>query len=266
MDIEGKTVMVTGASSGIGEEFARQLHEEGADLILVARRQVLLEQLNTEFNSKRADSSRYLVVDLADSQGSEMKQLENLLSGGEVDILVNNAGCGSFGPYEELLLENELRMVSLNVIATMRLSHFAIHGMKNKSTGSIVSISSIGAFQPLPLMATYAATKAFNFIHSMALRYELRSSGINVLTVCPGPTATEFGGVARVPGTLTGVGRTDVAIVVSKAIKGLKREKAWIIPGWYARLISIPSRFLPKTFTTKQVYKVLSDALAKSRL
>ena len=136
--------------------------------------------------------------------------------------------------------------------------------MKERKEGEIISLSSIAGFQPLPLMSTYAATKAFNLFHSLGLKEELREFGINVLAVCPGPVATEFGGVARVPGTMTGGTRDSAESVVRSSLKALRHEKAFVVPCLRGKLISLPSRLLSKSLTSRRVYKVLSKVYAKA--
>ena len=200
MALQDKKALITGASAGIGAEFAKQLHAKGCKLVLVARREELLRQISEELNNIRSDSVEYRAIDLTDRSEAGLKSLLSYIENIEIDILVNNAGRGSFGHFNVLDREVEEEIVHLNVIAPLLLAHKVIPQMKKRRAGDIVTISSIAGFQPLPYMASYAASKAFNYSHSLGLRYELKQFGINVLTVCPGPTNTEFAGVARVPG------------------------------------------------------------------
>ena len=262
-----KTALISGASSGIGAEFARQLHALGANVILVARREEALGQLARELNNKRQDSAAYMVVDLtqeiADREGS-IQELLRLMSETRIDILINNAGRGSFGLYDDLDIDKEIDQLTLNVAASMRLAHAVIPQMKKRHHGAIVQISSIAGFQPIPYMATYAATKAFNLFHALALRHELKPFGISVLAVCPGPTATEFGGVARVPGTSTGLARDDVQMVVKKSIAALTRNRAIVFPGLRASLVSLVPRLLPINVSTWFMKRLLDKTYRKS--
>jgi uncharacterized protein len=254
------TVLITGASSGIGAEFARQFHARGAELVLVARRVERLQQLADGFNQARPASARLIATDLTKTEG--LKRLVDFISQNQIDVLVNNAGRGSFGCFESLPLEEEIEMVNLNICATLTLSHAVIPQMKSRKSGAIISLSSIAAFQPLPFMATYAATKAFNFVHSLALHFELASFGVKVLTVCPGPTGTEFGGVARAPGKLTATARDRVVDVVSQSLRALDGGSAWVVPGsWRSSCMSVFSRFLPKQFTAWLLGKILYSSL-----
>jgi uncharacterized protein len=248
LELKDKIALITGASSGIGEEFARQLHALGVNLILVARRKNLLDELARELNLIRENSTSVVSVDLTDEK-DRIKLIE-FCRDVPIDILINNAGRGSFGRFEKLPLNEELYQVELNIVATLSLLNVVIPYMKKRNFGVIISISSISGFQPLPFMSTYAATKAFNLSHTLALREELKSFGIKVLAVCPGPVATEFAGVARVPGEFTGLPRSSAYSVVKSSINALLKEKPWIIPTFRAKLLALPSLFLSRTFTT----------------
>jgi len=249
-----KTVLVTGASSGIGREFAIQLHRAGARVLMVARRKDRLEELCINFNKLRPNSSRSWAVDLSsDLSRGEVLGIEDflpLLDQEPVDILVNNAGAGSFGEFETLPIERECELVNLNVLATMRVAHHLIPAMKKRGAGGIINVSSIAGFQPIPYMATYSATKAFNLFQAMAWRYELQRFGIRVLIVCPGPVDTEFGGVARVPGEFTGIKRDLSAEVVAQSLAAFKKNRAIVIPGRRAKLLILPLYVFPLALTT----------------
>ncbi len=261
-DFKNLKVLITGASSGIGAEFARQMAKKGASLILVARRQDLLEKLATELRASGAAAVQVLPADLSEAEGLQV--VTQQINSDRIDLLINNAGKGSFGYFEALDIDQELKQINLNVVATVALAHAVIPQMKLRKSGAIISVSSIAAFQPLPLMATYAATKSFNFMHSIALREELRPFGIKVLTLCPGPTATEFGGVARVPGTISAVARDEVQMVVSKTLQALSSNQAFVVTGLRSLGMSLMSRVLPKTFTTWIVGRGLRQTLNQS--
>lgn len=256
------TALITGASSGIGKEFARQVHGLKARVILVARRKDLLEELAAELNNKRPDFAEILAADLTKEE--DLKKVSDYIKANKIDLLVNNAGRGSFNYFEKLNVEDEINQVKLNIIATQKLAHAIIPQLKERKEGAIISVSSIAAFQPLPFMATYAATKSFNYMHSLALREELKPFNVKVLVVCPGPTATEFGGVARVPGTLTGIARDSAEMVVASALKALSKNKAVVITGFRSKIMSLVSKFLPKTLSTARVGRGLRAILLKS--
>lgn len=259
MDLNGQLCVITGASAGIGAGFARALHGRGARVVLVARRAERLEELHREFESIRPGSSRVLVADL--TSAADLDSLATMLRTEPVCVLVNNAGFGSFGIFETLPLEREREMVALNITAPLVLSHAALPGMKARGTGALITISSLAGFQPIPTMATYAGTKAFDLFFSLALAEECRSHGVSCLAVCPGPVATEFGGVARVPGTVTGKSRDTVEEVVRDSMFALDRGKSLVVPGPRARLLQPLVRLLPLGLRTRTVARQLRKVL-----
>ena len=260
---EGLNALITGASSGIGAECAAQLHSRGVNVILVARREERLSEIASVLNAKRANSARFLTLDLCDH--SALQRLEEFITHERIDILVNNAGRGSFGMFEEIPLETELELVSLNIAASVAVAHAVISQMKARRSGVIISVSSVAAFQPLPYMSTYAATKAFNFHHSLALRHELAPFGVKVVVLCPGPTATEFGGVARVPGFVTNMARDSVSDVVRDCLRAVDRNIPFVVPGLKSRLLSIASRVLPVSLSTWITERMLAPVLREAK-
>lgn len=263
MNLQGSFAFISGASGGIGLEFARQLHRLGVSVALCARREEPMQRAVAELNSLRTGSASYLVADLTRDEG--ISKAVQFIRAHRIDVLVNNAGRGSFGEFEELPLEEELNLVQLNIVATLRLAHAAIPQMKARGTGALVSVSSIAAFQPLPFMATYAATKAFNFSHSLALRRELAPFGVRVLTVCPGPTETEFFGVARVPGTVTGGRRDRVEDVVAQSIRALRANRPYVVTGLRSKMLALASRISPLEISTWAVRKMLESPLSHKK-
>ncbi len=257
--------VVTGASSGIGAEFARQLHQDGLNVILVARRRENLQALEASLNAKRAESASFLEVDLCAPGTPEFKKLEVLLQESPVEVFVSNAGFGSFGEFDELPLAKELDMITLNVASSTRLLHAAVGGMKQRRRGQIAIVSSIAGTQPLPYMATYSATKAFNLTQAVALHSELKSYGISVLAVCPGPVATEFGGIARMPGTVAGGRRDSVEAVVAEALRALRRGAVTVVPCMRAKLLWFASSLLPRAVSASVIARMFRPVLAESK-
>lgn len=256
-----KNVLITGASSGIGKAFAEEFHRRGAQVVLVARRKELLQTIADSLNNERKDSAKVLVKDL--SMLSEVKELTDYIRNNQIDILINNAGFGSYGYFESLPFEKEQEMVQVNIAAPLALSHAAIPQMKKRKSGIIINLSSVAGFQPLPYMATYAGTKAFDLWHSIALWSELKSFGVRVLAVCPGPTATEFGGVARVPGTMTGIYRDTVESVVEQTFRALSTNVPFVVTGFRSKLMTLAARYLPLSVTTRVLGWQLGSVLSK---
>jgi short-subunit dehydrogenase len=201
-------------------------------------------------------------VDLAKHSG-ELDRLRALIPTRTVDILINNAGRGTFGSFEEIDGAAEEEMILTNVLASTLIARAVIPQMKARRSGAIVSVSSVAGFQPLPYMASYSGTKAFNVVQALALRHELKPFGIQVVTLCPGPTQTEFAGVARIEGHITGSKRDPVEFVVAEALRALERNRAFVVPGLRSALMSLGSRLLPKDFTTWVCEKMLRGALPK---
>lgn len=194
--MSNKLALITGASSGLGVEFARLFAQDGCDVLLVARRRGPLEELAKELALAHGIAAYPLVVDLAEPTAPQrlFDELENRKF--TVDFLVNNAGFGSNGAFLELDLDREVEMVEVNVQALLKLSWLFGRGMRARGSGRILNIASTAGLQPGPYMATYYATKAFVVSFSEALAHELKGSGVTVTAHCPGATATGFAGTA----------------------------------------------------------------------
>lgn len=263
LGFQGKVALITGGSAGIGAEFARQLHARGCDVWLIARRAENLEALATELNTVRPGSATFDTVDLSKRNG-ELDRLLELIPARTVDILINNAGRGSFGYLDTIEREIEAELIATNVLASTLIVHAVIPQMKTRRAGAILSVSSVAGFQPLPYMATYSGSKAFNIVQALALRHELRPFGIRVVALCPGPTETEFAGVARIEGHITGSRRDSVEFVVQEAIAALEKDRPFIVPGVRSALMSLGSRLFPRDFTTWVCEKMLRGALPRN--
>lgn len=191
-----KLALITGASAGLGVEFARLAAKDGHDVVLVARRLQQLEAVAQEVSSAHGIQAHPLAANLGDRAAPRRLFNELKQRGLHVDVLVNNAGFGSTGEFLDLPLERELEMVEVNIQALMQLSHLFGQEMRARKSGAILNIASTAGFQPGPYMATYYASKAFVLSFSEALAYELRGTGVTVTAHCPGATATEFSGTA----------------------------------------------------------------------
>lgn len=244
-----KRALVTGASSGIGETFARHLARKGYDLILVARRRERLAQLAEELTAAHSVGAEIIAADLA--QPDAVAAVEERLRAGDVSMLVNCAGFGTSGEFVSLSEERELEEIDVNVRALTRLSHAALEKMVPAGKGAIINVASTGAFQPVPYMATYAATKAYVLFFSEALHEEVKPYGVSVTCLCPGPVKTEFQQVAGVDQRRLRLGWTDPDKVVSQALRASARGKAIVVPGGLNQATALSARFTPRFVTRK---------------
>ena len=257
-----KWSIVTGASSGIGAEFARQLHQQGYNVVLIARRLSLLQELADELEAQRPLSTKVMAVDLTDPKG--LQAIMELCDRIDVGCFVSNAGRGSFGHFAELDSETELNLIDLNIKTQTVLLPSVLQQMRKRGSGKVVIIASIAGFLPVPYMATYSATKSFNLTHGLALHQELKPYGVTVTSVCPGPVATQFGGVARVPGEATNLKRDDTKRVVEDALRALQRRAPWVIPGRIGPLLGL-ARFLPWNISVPIIARALRGSLPSKR-
>lgn len=253
----GGIALITGASAGLGAEFARQLHASGYSVLLAARREDRLKTICAELNSLRPGSAEYVVCDL---EAQDKSALLDFLAGRSIDVLINNAGRGSFGRFDELSEDGELSLVRLNIEGFLSVLRLVIPGMKARRSGKILNVSSISAMQPVPFMATYAASKAFNLWHSLALREELRSFGVSVTALCPGPTATEFGSAAKVPGDRISFDSASPTGVVAEALKAMGRGRAYVVPTMRAKFVHLLTRICPIGLRTRVLGLMLAGA------
>ena len=239
--------LITGASAGLGAEFARQLSSHGQKLVLVARRIDRLEALASELGNARA-----VACDLA-APGAVAALMADLAGHGEsVDTLINNAGFGLWGRFFGLDAKQQREMVDLNVGALTELCRAVAPGMVERRSGAILNLASTAAFQPGPRMAVYFATKAYVLSLTEALHEELKPHGISVSALCPGPTKTEFGEIAGFSGN-SAFNRISAsgASVVRIGLHGLARNKAVVIPGLLNKASAQGHRLLPRSVLRK---------------
>ncbi|MEV6974571.1 SDR family oxidoreductase [Kitasatospora sp. NPDC093806] len=225
------TALITGASSGIGAEFAAQLAARGHDLVLVARSADRLEELAKRLGDAHGITAHVLVQDLAVPDAARRIGAELDERGLTVDLLVNNAGFGTSGRFEAIDGQRDHDQLMVNVVALVDLTHELLPGMLARGKGSVINVASTAAFQPTPYLAVYGASKTFVLNFSMALRQEYRGRGIRVLAFCPGPVETAF---FEVIGTrkaaVTGSFATPES-VVKAALKALAADRAYVTPG-----------------------------------
>jgi len=243
------TALVTGASSGIGREIARELGRRGYGLTLVARRREKLEELAAELSSASAARIEIVECDLADADARDRLEEDVVKCGLTVEVLVNSAGMGTYVPFADSERERELQQVRLNVEAPVDLMARYLPGMVSRGRGAIVNISSSSGLQPTPNNATYAASKSFLLFHSEAVHAEVKRSGVTVTAVLPGPVRTEFqeANGAAFAEKLPGFVWVPVERVASDAIEAVEKGKRTVIPGGLpVRAAFGPNRFAPK--------------------
>ena len=238
--------LVTGASSGIGEGFARKLAERKTDLVVVARRTERLEALAAELQTTTGVDVEVLSADLADplARGAVEERLRSTAS--PVDLLVNNAGFTIRGPFADLDIDKKTEEVVVDVVAVVRLTHAALQMMIPRRHGGIINVSSYTSFFPTATLATYSAGKAFITTFTEAVSEELRGTGVVVSALCPGATPTEFGGQARLNMTNMGLPITSVESVVKAGLRGLDRGQVVVVPGMFYDMSARTSRLFPR--------------------
>ena len=247
------TALVTGASSGIGEAFARALAARGHDLVLVARRAEVLQALGDALAQDHGVSTEVLVADLETDAGVGAVETRLRDQARAVDLLVNNAGFGTSGPFLELPVDGEESEIRLNVLALVRLTHAALGPMVQRGRGGVINISSVGAYQPIPTMATYGATKAFVSSFSNALHEEVKGKGVNVMVVAPGYTHTSFHERAKITSNanMPELMWQSADEVVLHALNHYERGKAVSIPGAINKMTVAFSATLPAGVSRK---------------
>jgi short-subunit dehydrogenase len=224
--------LVTGASAGIGDAFARLLAARAYNLVIVARDVARLDALAKELHAQHKTEVEIVGADLIER--GQLATVEARLADESrpIDTLINNAGFGTYGSFPELDVDTETRMVELNVLALMRLTHAAIGPMVASGRGAILNVSSLGGFQPTPKIATYGATKAFVTSFTQAVHEEVLGSGVKVSCICPGFTRTEFQERAQVEAKkMPDFVWQSAGEVAAAGLAGLEKNRALIVPG-----------------------------------
>lgn len=253
------TTLITGASSGIGEAFARRLASDGHDLFLVARSGDKLRELCDELSAAHEIKADYLALDLTEPNAEErcFKGTHRLRV--EVDVLINNAGFGSMGDFAKLDIERELQMIRLNIGALVGLTHRYLEPMRRRGKGTIINISSTAGFQPIPFMATYAATKTFVTAFSEAIAEENQPFGVEVIAVCPGSTETPFFETGKVGREFAAKGMETPEQVVDTALRAIGSGNVRVVSGWRNRLVTRAVAAVPNSLITR----LIADKLRK---
>ena len=240
--------LITGASNGLGKDFAKELSKKGYDLVLVARSKDKLETLKRELKT-------YIEIEVMDLSIKEnVFKLYNKYKG-EIDLLINNAGFGLFGKFTDTDLDTELNMIDLNVTAYHILTKLFLQDFVKKNNGRILNVASSAAFEPGPLMTTYYSTKSYVYKMTMGIYEELRreKSKVKIHVLCPGPVDTGFNDRAHVR---FGVKSQKSIDVVKYTLKKMNQNKLIIIPGLTIKLGVFANRILPRKTITKFTYKI----------
>ena len=248
-------VLITGASSGLGADFAKELSKEGYDLILVARSKEKLEKIAKELKSN---------IEIEAMDLSVKENVYKLYSKykGKVDLLINNAGFGAFGKFVDSDLDNELNMIDLNIVTYHILTKLFLQDFVKKDKGQILNVASSAAFEPGPLMSTYYATKSYVYNLSMGIYEELRrdKSNVKINILCPGPVDTGFNERAHVKFRVKSLQSKDV---VKYTLKCMKKNKLIIIPGFTIKLGVFTNRLFSRKFIVKCTYKIQKSKTLK---
>jgi short-subunit dehydrogenase len=253
----GKTALITGASSGIGEAFARILAAHGMNLILVARSTEKLRALAQALSKQHGICADVVPADLCREGAAQEVYQQTQALGVAVDLLVNNAGFGTYGGFDTLAPERDHEEIMLNVTALVDLTHAFVPAMAERKAGGVINVASIAAFQPLPYHAVYGASKAFVLSFSLALWAEYRKHGVRVVALCPGPTATNFFTVLEAP-EMPVMGRMhSPEAVVMAGVRALERGQPYAVEGRRNAFGAQLTHMMPLALTTRVFARVM---------
>ena len=236
--------VVTGASSGIGLAFARELVRRGYKVLAVARRRDRLDALATEA-AKQSGTVAAFAADLGTAEGLKLV-VGRLAALGEINLLVNDAGIATSGDFHSSSLDQELSAIRLNVDVVMTLTHAVLGGMLRRRRGAIINIASVVAFQPFPHFAVYAASKAFVLSFTEALAEEVKDSGVRILALCPGAAKTEMSVFSHNEGLLGKFPSLGADQIVRTALHAIEQGRVVKVVGWLNRMLVFQNRFMPR--------------------
>lgn len=256
---QGRWALITGASAGIGWALARLLAERGAKLVLTARRLDRLEDLARKVAADHGATAEIFPVDLAKPGGPAELFAFTEGKGIEVDLLVNNAGFGGYGEFHRGSLDWFHDMIQVNVMAVAELSHRYLAGMVERRRGDVMIVASTAAFQPVPYISCYAATKGFDLLLAEGLAEEVRQYGVRVMALCPGPTETEFMEVAHQPRRVLRIGESAEK-VARTGLDGLEAGKTYVISGWWNFLQTHAERLAPRPFVARSAAAIMTPS------
>lgn len=243
--------LVTGASSGIGVEFARELAGRGYDLVITARRLERLAEVGQELQATQGVQVTTIRSDLGAADGADRLFEDVQRAGLKVQLLVNNAGVGKFGPFLDQSPAELLEMIQVNLASLTTLTRRFAQAMRDQGGGYILNNASYSALQPVPYYAVYSATKAYVLALSHTIRYDLRRANVHVSVVCPGFFRSEFfDGARQEPSRLVRWLMLDGAYVARAGIRGVLRKQAVIVPGLSYKFFALSARLMPRTMAT----------------
>jgi len=255
--------VVTGASSGIGAEFARRLAARGMHLVLTARRKDLLEELAEELHTRHGTRCEVIDCDLSEAAAPQKLFDEVKKRNLDIELLINNAGFGWVCEVKDVEPNHIRALNELNIQALTELTYLFLPEMVERKHGGIINVASVAAFQPVAYMGAYAAGKAYVLHFSEALWAEVRKKGVTVMALCPGTTETEFFDVAGVPGWLKKQKSQTAGKVVREALKGLEKGKQFVVPGWHNSLLTKLVRIASRKTVVKESMKYFRPSSKK---
>jgi hypothetical protein len=258
--LQGKTALVTGASSGLGVDFARELARRGCRLVLVARREELLKQLQAELQASHGITAIVMTVDLGDPEAPQMLYDTLKAQGIAVDILVNNAGFGLFGLELEIPWDKTRQMLMLDIVALTHLTKLFARAMVKRGWGRMLQVASIGAYQPSPTYAAYSAAKSYVRSFSQALNFELRGSGVSSTVISPGITATEFLQVSgQKPTAYQRMMMMTSADVAAIGVKAMLKGRYSVVPGFLNWLTALFTMITPDPINAAAASRLMKN-------
>jgi short-subunit dehydrogenase len=257
--LRDRHALVTGASSGLGVDFARELARRGAGLTLVARREDRLRSLQRELADGHGVDVRVVTLDLTDDGAPDQLLDDTRAQGRPVDVLVNNAGFGLYGPFSKIDWERERAMLELDVLVPVHLTKLFLPGMLERRTGWVLNIASIGAYQPSPLYASYSAAKSFVLNFTEALSYELRGSGVWATALAPGIVATEFLQVSGQQATrYQRLTMMDSPTVARIGVDAMLKGRPSLVPGRLNAASVWSNRLLPRRVSAALAHRMMA--------
>ena len=258
--LAGKTALVTGASSGLGVDFSRELAQRGCRLVLVARREELLKKLQAELQGAYGVTAIVMTVDLGDPAAPQMLYDTLKAQNVAVDILVNNAGFGLYGMELEIPWDKTRQMLMLDIVALTHLTKLFARDMVKRGFGHMLQVASIGAYQPSPTYAAYSAAKSYVRSFSQALNFELRNTGVSSTVISPGITATEFLQVSRQKKTwYQEMMMMTSAQVAGIGIRAMLKRRYSVVPGFLNWLTALFTMVTPDPVNAAATYRVMKN-------